>query len=204
MQVRFRPIREWPGALTKYRQNDRFDTSWNSTLRQLETELTKLGAKDVVIEIALGERDIRIDGWPRSGANPSHPGVIVSFDSKYGPLRYMTDVFFDWRANLRAIVLGLEALRKVDRYGITRRGEQYTGWKALGSGIAMGASQMTYEEAIKLIWILGGKDAAPADPSSDEINDMYRQAAKLNHPDNGGREENFKKLYEAAKVVGIR
>lgn len=37
----------------------------------------------------------------------------------------------DWQINLRAIALGLEALRKLDRYGITSRGEQYTGWRAI-------------------------------------------------------------------------
>jgi len=43
----------------------------------------------------------------------------------------------DWRHNVRSIALGLEALRAVDRYGISRRGEQYAGFRAaLASGAA--------------------------------------------------------------------
>jgi hypothetical protein len=57
----------------------------------------------------------------------------------------------DWQHNVRAIALGLEALRKVDRYGITRRGEQYAGWKALPAGIGIGATHMTSEVATKVI-----------------------------------------------------
>ena len=32
--------------------------------------------------------------------------------------RYATDAYGDWKSNLRAIALGLEALRAVDRYGL--------------------------------------------------------------------------------------
>jgi hypothetical protein len=51
-----------------------------------------------VIELALDEGDIRLDGLPRAHARPRHPGVIVSFDSKHGPLGYGTDAFPDLRA----------------------------------------------------------------------------------------------------------
>ena len=64
----------------------------------LDRELSKLGAHSVVIELALDEGDIRLDGLPRADARPRHPGVIVSFDSKHGPLRYGTDAFPDSRA----------------------------------------------------------------------------------------------------------
>lgn len=36
-----------------------------------------------------------------------------------------------WQANIRAIAKTLEHLRDLDRWGVTKRGEQYTGWKAL-------------------------------------------------------------------------
>jgi hypothetical protein len=49
-------------------------------------------------------------------------------------LVYATDVCANWEHNVRSIALGLEALRAVDRYGITRRGEQYAGFMQLTSG----------------------------------------------------------------------
>jgi hypothetical protein len=45
-------------------------------------------------------------------------------------LIYATDACELWQHNVRSIALGLEALRAVDRYGITRRGEQYAGFRA--------------------------------------------------------------------------
>jgi hypothetical protein len=42
--------------------------------------------------------------------------------------------------NSRSIGLELEALRAIDRYGITKQGEQYVGFKALPSGSLVGVS----------------------------------------------------------------
>ncbi len=67
-----------------------------------------------------------------------------------------TTSFPAWRINVRAIALGLEALRKVDRSGIARGNEQYTGFRALGSGIEMPAAQMAAEEALEFLRIHAG------------------------------------------------
>ena len=42
-------------------------------------------------------------------------------------------------------------MRKVERYGITKSGQQYTGWKQLGSGTPMPAAEMTVEEAARVV-----------------------------------------------------
>jgi hypothetical protein len=97
----------------------------------LARELRQLGAKNIVVQAAVTDADIRLDGKLRANAYPEHPGVILTFDSKFGPLSYPCDRFTTYQDNLRAIALALEALRKVDRYGVTKRGEQYTGWKAI-------------------------------------------------------------------------
>ena len=205
MQVRFRPISTWPGERTGSRTWSRFKASWPATLNLLERELEHLQARDVVIEVALREDQIRIDGWPRAGATPTHPGVVVSFDSKYGPLRYATDVFHHHEANVRAIALGLEALRKVDRYGITRRGEQYTGWKALPSStIALDAGgPSTKQEAAKII--ADGARCSWETVLDNEIEARlaYRAAVKRLHPDTGGDAESFRRLQKAKELLGV-
>lgn len=208
MQVRFRPLTTWPGERSKRREGDRFDSTWTSTLQLLERELEKIGAREVVIEIAVDENAIRIDGWPRHDARPRDPGVVVSFDSKHGALRYCTDRFYDWRANLRAIALGLEALRKVDRYGITNRGEQYTGWKQLGAGdpIELGSAPR-FESADAAARFLG--EAAgwhtPPDPMAPSVVEAaYKAAAKAHHPDAGGDHDTFVRLQAARDLlVGV-
>ena len=57
--------------------------------------------------------------------------ILSLTGSTQGDLRYPAHRFHGWQDNVRAIALALEALRKVDRYGITQRGEQYAGWKQL-------------------------------------------------------------------------
>lgn len=142
MNVVFRPMPIWPYTAT--RSYDRrspwtFKAGWQSTLDLLEKELRQINGRDVVIGGGWRERDIRLDGMPRSNAaEPTHPGVEVSFTAYVGGRRqrlvYATDVCAKWQHNVRSIALGLASLRAVDRYGITRHGEQYAGFKALPPG----------------------------------------------------------------------
>ncbi len=140
IDARFRPIALWPHDSTpSYERRGRytFKASWVDTLDLLRRELRHLDATDVVIGCGLREQDIRNDGWPRANARePVHPGVEISFLSPVSGQRlvYASDTCERWEHNVRSIALGLEALRAVDRYGITRRGEQYAGFKALPAG----------------------------------------------------------------------
>ena len=62
---------------------------------------------------------------------PFGPGVVVSYDLPNGSLSFPLRYVLTFDENLRAIGLSLQALRAVDRYGVTKRGEQFTGWKRL-------------------------------------------------------------------------
>lgn len=109
------------------------------SIRELLAEVLQIQTRDNSDEVVIGAGyrpgDIRADGRPRADARaPLHPGVEVSFDSRYGRLTYATDVFTDWRDNLRAIAKGLEALRAVDRWGVAKRGQQYAGFALLTAG----------------------------------------------------------------------
>lgn len=51
----------------------------------------------------------------------------------HGRLAYATDMFDSWQDNVRAIALSLEALRAVERWGVSK-GRQYTGFALLTAG----------------------------------------------------------------------
>jgi hypothetical protein len=129
-----RPIEQWPGARTPEhaRAHSPFKAGWQVTVRDLLRELRALDAKQTVLNLAVTDADLRVDGLPRANARLSDAGVVVAFDSMHGPLRYACDRFWSWQENLRAVALGLEALRKVSRYGIATDGQQYRGYRALG------------------------------------------------------------------------
>jgi hypothetical protein len=130
MILSIRPIEMWPGALRTHNQRRRspFEATYTDTMDLLDRELRMLRATVTVAQIAVNEGQIRRDGRLRAAAYPDHPGVILSFQTSRGSFRYAGDRFTHWHANLRAIALGLEALRKIERYGIGSGTEQYTGF----------------------------------------------------------------------------
>lgn len=173
MEFTFRPLPMWPHPATPYSlQRERpFSASWAQTMDLLEREVGYLGGRAVVLGVGLEPYDIRLDGKPRANARSyRHQGVEVSFDTrKHGRLTYATDVCTLWQDNVRSIALGLEALRAVDRYGISARGQQYAGFAAL----PMGGPDP--EKGRRLVESAGG----------------VKQALLRHHPDHGGDPSEF-------------
>jgi len=194
----FRPVVQWPSNKTRRPKPSVFRVQYQVTLDLLDKELTMLGVNQAVIQLDLPESKIRMDGLPYSNASPDFQGVILSFDSKYGPLRYATDVFDRWRDNLRAIALGLEALRKVDRYGITKKGEQYTGWKQLPASIDGFSDEF---KAAAFLSRHSGLDVREVLKSRDTKTRAFRKAAQKLHPDKGGAARDFDLLNKAKNLL---
>jgi hypothetical protein len=180
MRYEIRPLGTWTEPVTEGRPRSPFSATWTNTLDLLDRETFMLGCHLVVIQIDVPDGAIRKDGMLHARARASFPGVRVAFESHHGPLMYATDAFAEWQSNVRAIALGLEALRKVDRYGISRRGEQYRGFTAIGG--------ISPEQAARdLIESYGGLKAA----------------FKATHPDTGGSAEDFRKVDEARRLLGL-
>lgn len=193
MKIEYRVLSGWVGIDTvpTQRINSRFKASYESTLGDLERELNFLNAKNVVLQIALDQKHIRIDGSLRAGAPiPKHSGIILSFESTYGHLTYPCDTFTNWKDNVRAITLSLEHLRAVDRYGVTKRGEQYAGWHALPNY----SGELSLNESCE---ILGVK------PNSniEEVKRAFKAKALKCHPDQGGSVEQFNQVKFAYEVL---
>lgn len=195
IQVQFEPIDKWPfdKPQSGYRNRSKFKARWSETCQLLERELTKLGCKRLVIQLDCDRSQIRQDGLPRADAR-ARPGVIIAFNSKHGPLRYPCDTFDDWQDNVRAIALALEALRTVDRYGVTKRAEQYKGWQSLPSP---NGDHWTPDAARQFLRSLFGEGMHRA-ASTEEL---IRLAEFKTHPDRGGNPDDFKKVQQARKLL---
>lgn len=182
------PMREWPGTMTARRRRSQFASTHSATLALLTRELRELGAKHPTLLIALRPEDFRLDGLPRAGRVAAHPGIVLSFESKHGPLSYPCDTFDRWQDNLRAIALALEALRKVDRYGVTKRGEQYRGFLAL-EATAAPAGFEEVNAALRFLESLVNGWADRTEPAR-----LLRGAQRIAHPDAGGDAAVFQRV----------
>jgi hypothetical protein len=116
--------------------------------------------------------------------------VILTLDSKHGPLSYPCDTFTTWQDNVRAIALALEALRKVDRYGVTKRGEQYRGFLAIEAT----AAPAGFADAHQAAEFLFDVSRSLAAPGKEGMAAVLRKAQRMSHPDLGGDAATFQRV----------
>ena len=193
----FRPLQmPWGQPVTQKRRAAPFQAGWQDTIYKLDSELIKLRAHDRVIEADFTESDIRLDGLPRKTAKrPKFPGVRIAFDSPLvGPQIYATDVCERWEDNIRSIALGLEALRAVDRHGISVMNQQYTGFKAIGGSST--SSGLTPDLARQ--WLASFVDGGALGLTDAQL---LKKAAMRCHPDQGGTTETWARWEEAKRVL---
>lgn len=209
-EIEFRPIKLHPESWAQRDEYERarFDSTYTQTMRLLDRELWFLKASNVVLQVGARPSQITRDGRLRADARIDEPGVILSFDTPdHGTLTYDTDRFTHWHDNLRAIALGLESLRRVERYGIADRGQQYAGYRELGSGIALGPTKLTADVAAKLIADaselpgLTGVDVLVGWAEREQRSKLWRLVSKQQHPDHGGDSDAFARLVEARDVL---
>jgi len=203
VDLAFRPMLAWPGVETPSwkRQRSQFNTPWRKSVELMERELSHLQAKEIVIQTGHREDDYTRDWQVRaSHRSPSTPGVVVTFVSHKSkppvPLSFPCDRFDRWEDNFRAVALALEALRLVDRYGVTRTNEQYQGFKALPA-----SAGMTTQQAAELLAGLS-RESAMAVMADRSAAERARRSALANaHPDTGGSVQAFQRVQEAATVL---
>jgi hypothetical protein len=214
MRWQIRPLGPWLGPVTGDRKSSGvFKASWDDTLTLLGNEMEALGGDGAaIVQIDVQAFDVRADGMLKSRAQVGNfPGVVVSFDSRHGPLRYATDAYEQqwsgsppgWQANVRAIALSLVSLRAVDRYGVSKSGEQYRGWTALAAAKPGQGPFTTRADAES--WML--KCAAESGISMWQGWDgLYKALAKVMHPDNKqtGNADLWDRLDAAVKLLGVR
>lgn len=206
IDLRFKALPVFPPPSTTDRKSSSFRSAFTGTLKLLENELYQLAARGIVIEAGFALADLRNDGWPRSGARPTHPGIVLRFESGDQQFAMPCDTYLSWTDNLRAIALVLEALRKIDRYGVTRKREQYQGFAALP------ASPAGYEKAraaagefVDLAGIQSGErlgmiEKILTDPVTFDT--IHRKAVFRLHPDlPGGDNEAWLRMVAAADTI---
>lgn len=213
LNIQIRPITQWPGKETAQPKRSTFRVTYSRTKKDLEFELSKLDyvESSLVLEMWVDQKLIRQDGQLRADARVYKHGVILRFTRKmnrrwdakretyvYTPqqLSYPCDAFDSWDDNLRAITLSLEALRKVERYGVFKY-DEIVSRLALPTGEG---STTTRKDAAAFLATHSGVGMQEILDSETALNAAFKRAAQKLHPDYGGSHEEFLKLTEARKA----
>lgn len=191
-----------------------FGKTWTEVQNLLEKELRMLKYRrgSVVLQTAHSPWDVRKDGRLRSDVRrPEHPGVVLKFEvynsdvRRYEQMSFECDQFTEWKANVRAIADAMEALRKVNRYGVSGGGKadaHYTGYKALPP--QNGFTEDDFADGVLAGFIAHFSDYSPMEILKDKeiLSRAYKQAAAKLHPDKtGGSQEHFIRLQKAKEVL---
>lgn len=210
LRAKVRPLLlgTFPGKISLHKSQ--FSAGIHSTIALLKKELAMLHATEIVIELAVNEKDFRLDGLPKANASVNSPAVILNFVAReWGPMRIYFAKYNKWDHNLRAIALHLEHLRLASLHGVGKDGEQYAGWKAIAMTKVRFRSKI---EAAQFITTSAGLTrnefdfAALTRPDNltgkTLLTNLYRTAAGRLHPDTaGGDHESFISLQEAKRIV---
>lgn len=192
--VRYQEVRQWPGEKTPTWRRARAPFKAHATRLWdlLDRELFMISAKEVTLSGFFRPRDFKRDGGIYADARPTEPGIVLEFTRGKDRLTFACDKFLVWLDNVDAIARALEALRMVDRYGVTS-GRQYEGFKALP------AAQRTESDPAAVLSTWAG---VPFDSTS--LQDLVRRAKARAHPDAGGSHAAFIAVQEAAQRLGVQ
>lgn len=184
---------EWPSGWNRTRANARrvstFSTKATTDRRlsvilatqRLEAELDRLGAELSTLSTNIS---LRLDGRPRSDEAPADPGVAVYFRFKGRATVLACDRFDRVADNIAAIAGHIEALRRVDRYGVGTIEQALEGYRALPADTAAN-------------WraVFGFSEHFVG--TLEDVDRAYKLAARSKHPDAGGTDVEMAHLNRA-------
>ncbi len=194
---------EWGDVRREWGQ---FKSTVHDTLDKIAYELDRLDVEQGIIELDVSESDLRrARGKFPSVSEPYSPRVRLTFSHpEQGPLQYPCGNYCKQKDNLRAIALTLEAQRAIERYGATKGGQQYAGWKGLPPGEEQERYFSSPQEAAEYVAELAGFKPATGYAmleDGDLLKTCYLKASKKAHPDTGGNDETFQTLQQAKEII---
>ena len=140
--------------------------------QRLEGELDRLGATNPVLSTNV---TLRLDGRPRSDMEPADPGAAVYFHFKKRATVLACDRYRRVADNIAAIAAHIDALRRIERYGVGTIEQALAGYKALPA-----------DSAADWRSVFGfTKDSRP---TWDAVDTAFKEQARTKHPDQGGTE----------------
>ncbi len=175
----------WKRTPSYQRQRARFQSGGSAltvhkATQRLSGELSRLGARDELLSTNVS---LRLDGLPYSNqSEPSDPGAAVYFSLKGQARCLACDQWNRVADNIAAISQHIDALRRIDRYGVGTLDQAFAGYAP------------RLQAAPSEWWIVLGVSRTAG---AIAIEDAYLALMKKAHPDAGGSATEAARLNEA-------
>lgn len=179
----------WKRTPGHQRQRARFKSgrvalTVHAAVRRLSGELGRLGARG---EILSTNMQTRLDGLPYSGQrDPDDPGAAVYFTLKGQPRCLACDAWTRTADNIAAIAQHIDALRRIDRYGVGTLDQAFAGYAP------------RLQAAPEEWWIVLNVSRASSQQAIDEA---FTRLARVAHPDAGGSHDAMARLTAARQAA---
>jgi hypothetical protein len=175
----------WPRTPRAQRQRARFASRGQTLsvadgLKRLSAEVDRLGARYALVSSNV---EVRLDGWPRSGQpEPADVGVALYFQL-HGQARVLAcDRWTRVADNLAAIAQHIDALRRIDRYGVGTMAQAFAGYTALPAQASPWWTVLEF---------------ADRPTSLAAVEQRHTELARRHHPDRGGSLDTMAKINAA-------
>ena len=155
----------------------------NEATERLEHQLELLGGTDATLSTSVR---LRLDGRPdsRTEEQPLDPGAAIYFRFKKRPTVLACDRYRRVADNIAAIAAHIDALRRIERYGVGTIEQALAGYKALPADTAAD-------------WRSVFGFAKDSRPTLDQVDAAYKRWAREKHPDTGGSDVEMAHLNRA-------
>lgn len=152
-------------------------------LKRLSRELRLLGATAETLSTNVA---IRLDGLPyRNQKEPDDVGAAVYFKLKNEDRCLACDRWTRVADNIAALAQHIDALRRIERYGVGTIEQAFRGYAAL-------------PPAVTEWWIILG---VSPNATLDQVDAKFKELAGTAHPDRGGTHEQMARLSEARQAA---
>lgn len=171
---------------TLFKSQGKWVTTFTATQR-LQDELERLGASGVTLSTNV---ELKLNGLPRSDVEPTDPGCAVYFRFRGRATVLACDSYNTVGGNIAAIAAHIEALRRIDRYGVGTLEQALAGYKALPADTAADW---------RAVLGFGVNEHVTA----EQIIKRWKERARQVHPDLAGGSEDAMQQANRAKEFAI-
>lgn len=170
------------GSQSAWKQKE--SLSVGSALGRLDSELRRLGARDVLLSSNLR---VNLDGRPSAAQAKmlDDPGVACYFKLNGSPRVLACDKWLSAAENIAAVAGHIQAIRAQDRYGVGTLEQAFAGYAALPPTAADW-------------WTVLG---VSREATTEQIDTAFKALARKHHPDVGGDHAQMAKITEARRLA---